>query len=431
MNYRITNKWVILLGAMSAQLAIGALYAWSLFNKPISVAWNEPLREGGYSSAIAMTYAISLVSFALASILSGRIQLIKGPRFTALIGAFLYSGGILLSSRVSSPEMLYLTYGVMAGAGVGFIYVCPLSTLVKWFPHAKGTITGVATAGFAGGAILFKFVISQLLSLEPGAVYTPERISSTFLTLGCIFALMTVIGALLLDVPDGAALGGKGVASEARDFSTAEMLRSLNFYKLLFSDLLALMPGLLVIGLAANIGKGPAALSPAKAAGVVSIVAIFNALGRLSSGKLADKLGALNVYRVMYLLTIIALAVLSFGDMSVYPVFLTAIILIGVCYGSFLSLVPTITGQLFGSKNFSANYACVFQAYGAAALLGIFMKSRVDFSEAFAIAMGTAIAGLLIALTIKQKTPAPSPAKESKRARGRKYSTGSEPKVAV
>ena len=399
MNYRITNKWVILLGAMSAQLAIGALYAWSLFNKPISVAWGLSLKEGGYSSAVAMTYAISLVSFALASIVSGRIQLIKGPRFTTLIGATLYSGGILLSSQVSSPTMLYLTYGVMGGAGVGFIYVCPLSTLVKWFPHAKGTITGVATAGFAGGAILFKEVISRLLGTEG---YTPETISSTFLTLGCIYAAMTFIGALLLDVPEGAAAGGKKIESQARDYKTGEMLRTLNFYKLLFSDLLALMPGLLVIGLAANIGKGPAGLSIEKAAGVVSIVAIFNALGRLASGKLADKLGALNVYRVMYLLTILALAVLSFADLTVYPVFLGAVIVIGICYGSFLSLVPTITGHLFGAKNFSANYACVFQAYGAAAMLGIFMKSRVDFSQAFGIAMGTAIAGLLIAMTIKE-----------------------------
>jgi OFA family oxalate/formate antiporter-like MFS transporter len=384
---------------MSAQLAIGALYAWSLFNKPISVAWGLTPEGGGYSSAVAMTYATSLVSFALASIVSGRMQLIKGPRFTTLIGAALYSGGILLSSQVSSPAMLYLTYGVMGGAGVGFIYVCPLSTLVKWFPNSKGTITGVATAGFAGGAILFKEVISRLLNVE---TYTPETISSTFLTLGCIYAVMTFVGALLLDVPEDASLGGKKIESQAKDLTTGEMLRTLNFYKLLCSDLLALMPGLLVIGLAANIGKGPAGLSVEKAAGVVSIVAIFNAMGRLASGKLADKLGALNVYRVMYLLTIFALAVLSFADLTNYPIFLGAVIVIGVCYGSFLSLVPTITGHLFGAKNFSANYACVFQAYGAAALLGIAMKSRVEFNQAFAIAMGTAIAGLIIAMTIKE-----------------------------
>ncbi len=400
MSYRITNRWVILFGALLAQFAIGALYAWSLFNTPITEAWALPPKAGAdFSSSVAMTYAISLVSFALASILSGRLQLIKGPRFTALIGATLYSGGILLSSQVTSTTMLYFTYGLMGGAGVGFIYVCPLSTLVKWFPSHKGTITGVATAGFAGGAILFKEVIGSLLG---SGAHTPALISTTFLTLGCIYAGMTFIGALLLDVPEGATFGGKKIESQARDYKTGEMLKTLNFYKLLFSDLLALMPGLLVIGLAKNIGTGPGGLTKATAAGVVSIVAIFNALGRLSSGKLADKLGALNVYRVMYLLTILALAVLSFADLTNYPIFLGAVIVVGVCYGSFLSLVPTITGHLFGAQNFSANYSCVFQAYGAAAMLGIFMKSRVEFSQAFAIAMAAAIAGLLIAMSIKE-----------------------------
>jgi len=399
MSYRIKSKWVILVGALLAQFAIGAMYAWSLFNKPISEAWGLVPEGGSYSTKVAMTYAISLVCFALSSLVSGRVQLAKGPRFTALIGAAFYSSGILLSSQVSSPSMLYITYGVMCGIGAGFIYVCPLSTLVKWFPESKGMITGVATAAFAGGAIIFKQVIGALLDVE---IFTPEVISSTFLTLGCIYVALTFIGAALLDIPEGTELTGKKIDSKAKDYKTGEMLKTANFYKLLFSDLLALMPGLLVIGLAANIGKGPAGLSPEKAAGVVSIVAIFNAMGRLISGKLADKLGALNVYRFMYLMTIFALAILSFADLTNYAVFLVAIIIIGVGYGSFLSLVPTITGHLFGGKNFSANYSCVFQAYGAAAMLGIFMKSRVEFTEAFGIAMGAAVAGLILAMTIKE-----------------------------
>lgn len=398
MNYRIENKWVVLFGALLAQLAIGALYAWSLFNKPISQAWGLETGSGGYASSIAMTYAISLVGFSLASMVSGRLQLAKGPRFTALIGATLYSSGILLASQVSSPTMLHLTYGVLGGAGVGFIYVCPLSTLVKWFPTHKGAITGLATAAFAGGAIVFKEVITRLLSAE----YTAELISNTFMTLGLTYMVMTFVGALLLDLPQNCPHAAKMAAKGEKDYTTREMLKSGNFYKLLFSDLLALMPGLLVIGLAANIGKGPAGLTPEKAAGVVSLVAIFNAIGRLVAGKLADKMGALRVYRFMYLLTILALAVLSFADLTVYSVFLTAIVVIGVAYGSFLSLVPTITGQLFGAKNFSANYSFVFQAYGAAAMLGIAMKSKVSYTMAFGIAMGTAILGLIIAMSIKE-----------------------------
>lgn len=397
MNYRIRNRWIVLSGALLAQLAIGALYAWSLFNKPISEAWGL-LKNGGPAPEVMMTYAISLVCFSLASIASGRLQLHKGPRVTALIGATLYTSGILLSSLVKTPQMLYLTYGILGGSGVGFIYVCPLSTLVKWFPNHKGGITGLATGAFAGGAIIFKEVISKLLAADS---YTPEIISATFLTLGIIYGLMTFIGASLLDNPDHWEHTSK-VSSGGIEMGTRQMLKSGNYYKLVFSDLLALMPGLLIIGLAKDIGRDYIGLDYAAAAGVVSIIAIFNACGRLAAGRLADKLGALNIYRFMYLLTIIALAILSFVPLN-YPLFLIVVVVVGVGYGSFLSLVPTITGQLFGAKKFSSNYSFVFQAYGAAAMLGIVIKSKVTYNQAFTIAMSTAIAGLILASTIKHQ----------------------------
>jgi len=176
MKYRIRSKWVVSLAAITVQIAIGALYAWSLFNEPIAQAY------GVLKDNVVTTYSISLVSFALATILSGRVHLKIGPRYTTLIGAFLYTGGILLSSYAASPAMLYLTYGVMAGSGVGFVYVCPLSTLVKWFPNSKGMVTGVATASFAIGGFVFKLVIGNMFNIGVDGVYTPELVSSVFLT---------------------------------------------------------------------------------------------------------------------------------------------------------------------------------------------------------------------------------------------------------
>ncbi len=397
MSYRIKSRWVVVFGALSAQMAIGALYAWSLFNEPISIAYNWEL------NSVVTTYAITLVSFALTMIFSGRLQLKKGPRFTALIGGILYSSGILLSAFITSTPMLYITYGIIGGAGVGFIYVCQLSTLVKWFPTKKGAITGVATAAFAIGAIIFKQVITGLLNISDTTVYTVDMVSNTFLTLGIIFAVMTIGGALLLDVPENKDEASKANGNDGKDYEPKELLRTLNFYKLLFSDLLALMPGLLIIGLAKDIGSQYVGIRDTDlitAAALVGYLALFNAGGRLLSGRLADKFGALRVYRTMYFMTILSLAFLSF--VQVKPVAIIAILIIGVGYGSFLSLVPTITGKLFGSKYFSANYSLIFQAYGAAALLGIFIKKNVSFDQAFTIAMGTAIAGLIVASTIKE-----------------------------
>ncbi len=398
MSYKIKNKWVIVFGALISQMAIGSLYGWSLFNEPISQAYNWDF------DSVVTTYAISLVSFALTMIFSGRLHLKKGPRFTTLIGSVLFSSGIFLSAFATSPVMLYLTYGVMGGSGVGFIYVCQLSTLVKWFRNNKGAITGIATAAFAVGAILFKQLITTMLDISDTTVYTTDMVSTTFMTLGIIYAVMTIGGALLLDVPDTEEVCITSDDSECRDYETKELLRTPNFYKLLFSDLLALMPGLLIIGLAKDIGTqyiGMVDSDIITAAALVGYLALFNAGGRLISGRLADKFGALNIYRIMYLTTIIALAFLSF--VQVKSISIIALLIIGVGYGSFLSLVPTITGKLFGPKNFSANYSLIFQAYGAAALLGIFIKKSVTFDQAFTIAMVTAVAGLSVAMTIRER----------------------------
>jgi OFA family oxalate/formate antiporter-like MFS transporter len=398
MNYKIKNKWIIVFGALVSQMAIGSLYAWSLFNEPISQAYNWDF------DSVVTTYAISLVSFALTMIFSGRLHLKKGPRFTTLIGSVLFSSGIFLSAFATSTWMLYFTYGVMGGAGVGFIYVCQLSTLVKWFRNNKGAITGIATAAFAVGAILFKQVITHMLDISDTTVYTTDMVSTTFLTLGIIYAVMTIGGALLLDVPDTEEICIPSEDSECRDYTTKELLRTPNFYKLLFSDLLALMPGLLIIGLAKDIGTQYIGIKDSDiitAAALVGYLAFFNAGGRLISGRLADRFGALNIYRIMYLTTIISLAFLSF--VQVKPIAIIALLIIGVGYGSFLSLVPTITGKLFGPKYFSANYSLIFQAYGAAALLGISIKKSVTFDQAFAIAMITAVAGLSVAMTIRER----------------------------
>ena len=395
MKYRIRSKWVVSLAAITVQIAIGALYAWSLFNEPIAQAY------GVLKDNVVTTYSISLVSFALATILSGRVHLKIGPRYTTLIGAFLYTGGILLSSYAASPAMLYLTYGVMAGSGVGFVYVCPLSTLVKWFPNSKGMVTGVATASFAIGGFVFKLVIGNMFNIGVDGVYTPELVSSVFLTLAIIYGIMTIGGALLLDVPEKIIPVSKNCKPQNWDHKTGEMLKTKNFYKLLFSDLLALMPGLLVIGLAKDIGMDFVGLNYETAAGIVAIVALTNAAGRLASGILADKLGALNVYRTMYFITIISLAILAFIPLT-YPLFILAILGIAVGYGSFLSLVPTIVGRLFGGKFFSANYSLIFQAYGIAALIGpIIKRNSESYNQTFMIAMGTAIAGLIVAMLIK------------------------------
>lgn len=392
MNFRIRNKWVVLAGAMLALMTIGSIYSWSLFNAPIAEAY------GWSQDEVVRTYSIAIFFFAFSTLVSGRLQISKGPRVTALIGGLLYSGGVILSAFAKTPMMLYLTYGVIAGSGVGFVYVAPLATLVKWFPKHKGTFTGVSVGTFASGSIIFKSVISKLLGNGP---CTPEVITSTFIKVGLIYLVVSVLGSLLLDVPE--ITESKEVAkASSTDFTPSQMVKTGNFFKLFFAFLMATMPGILVIGLAKDIGVELVNLDVAKAAGIVSIIAVFNACGRLLSGILSDKIGALNVLKIVAIITIVSLGILSFVELT-YVTFMVAILGIVLGYGSFLALFPTIVASFYGSSHYSANYGIVYQGYGLAALVGPIIKANSSgYGQTFLISMIIAIVGFVLITQIKQ-----------------------------
>jgi len=382
----MNKKYLVLFGALAAQLTIAGLYAWSIFNAAIvnEFGWNE--------DNVLLTYAIAQFVFAFSTIFSGKLVDKKGPRITLLIGGLLYGGGLVLSSFATTPFMLYITYGVITGAGVGFVYVCPLSTLIKWFPARKGLITGLSVAVFGGGSIIFKEVIAFLLK--------GNDVSGSFLSLGLISMTIIILGSLLVSLPKGYQKGD--TVKQEDDFSTMEMIKTSKFKKTWVMYWLAVIPGLLVLGAAKNIGLDNN-MTAAAAGGLVSILAISNASSRLISGGLSDKFGTLNMLKVIFVITISSLLLISlFSDVT--ALFYIAIIGIAIGYGGFLSLFPTFTNQQFGSYSYGSNYGIVYQAYGLAALSGIFIKSLAgSYTNTFIISAIAGVIGLIIAFTIKER----------------------------
>ena len=385
------NKYVVLVGALLAQVTIAALYAWSVFGIAIE-------RETGWSSdEILLAYSIAQFAFAFSTIISGRLVDVKGPRFTIIIGGILYGGGLILSSFVTSPFMLYVTYGVITGAGVGFVYVSPITTLVKWFPERKGAIIGLSVAVFGGGSILFKDVIAWLL--------VDSDVSTAFLRLGLISVVVIILGGLLTSVPAGFK---KSILHKTdEDYTTKEMLKTPKFYLTSIMFWLAVIPGLLVLGAAKNIGIEVAGLGDAAAATIISILAVSNASSRLISGALSDKVGTLNVLKGQFIVTISALLFLSF--LAKTPaMFYLGVVGIAVGYGGFLALFPTFTNQQWGTFRYGSNYGLVYQAYGLAALTGIIIKSVVgSFTNTFIVAAIAAAIGLGVSFFIKERKTAP------------------------
>lgn len=384
---QIKNKYLVLVGALLAQVTIAGLYAWSIFGTALQT------ERGWSANEILFPYALAQFIFAFSTLLSGRIVDKKGPRIALVIGGLLYGGGLILSSFATSPGMLYITYGILAGAGVGFVYVCPLSTLIKWFPKKRGMITGLSVGVFGGGSIVFQKVISNFLNITD--------VSGAFLNLGIISMVLILIGAMFTNNPENfvktAAVKGK------EDYTTSEMMKTRKFKIVWVMFWLAVIPGLLVLGAAKNIGLEVAGLDSVAAASIISILAISNAGSRLVSGTMSDKFGTLNVLKGIFMITIVSLLSLSFlAETKAF--FYIGVIGVAVGYGGFLALFPTFTNQEFGSFRYGSNYGVVYQAYGLAALSGIFLKSLVgSFTNTFIFSAVAAMIGLGLAFMIKER----------------------------
>ena len=390
LKFNVKNKYLVLVGSLLAQVTIAGLYAWSIFGTAIQS------ERGWGANEILFTYALAQFVFAFSTLFSGRLVDKKGPRPALLIGGLLYGGGLILSSFATSPFILYLTYGVLTGAGVGFVYVCPLSTLIKWFPENKGMITGLSVGIFGGGSIIFKEVISKLL--------VGSDVSGAFFNLGLLSVVLILIGAIFTNNPEG--FEKKTTEKGENDYTTAEMVKTGTFYKTWFMYWLAVIPGLLVLGAAKNIGIEVAGLDGASAAGIISILAVSNAGSRLISGTLSDKFGTLNVLKTIFVITIVSLLSLSFlADIKAICYF--GVIGVAIGYGGFLALFPTFTNQEFGSFRYASNYGVIYQAYGLAALSGIFIKTLAgSFTNTFIISAVAATIGLVLAFMIKERKTA-------------------------
>lgn len=398
---KVMNRWLVVMGAVIVQLCLGAVYAWSLFNQPLVNKF------GWETSDVVLTFSITIATMAIFTIIAGKIQDKIGPRWVATCGGILLGLGLILASNATSITQLYLFYGLIGGAGIGTAYVCPLATCLKWFPDKRGLISGIAVAGFGAGSLVFKPLILTFIA--------SFGVSATFLYLGIIYLVAIVLGAQLLVVPPAnyvpegwtppAASAGGG-----QDFTPGEMLKTMQFYALWFMYLFGCMAGLMVIGLASNIGTDLVNLDAAQAANAVVTVAIFNAAGRIIWGTISDKLGRINSLLAMYLLAALAMFSMSAITMNNLT-FLALCSLIGFCFGGFLALFPSITTDYYGTKNLGTNYGIIFLAYGSAAIIGPIIGTSVPFTQAFLIAGVLCAIGAGMTFLVR-KPPAVSSSRE-------------------
>jgi len=397
---------------MSMNLALGTLYAWSIFVAPLE-------KEFGWKRADTSTvFGIAVVVFALSFIVAGRLQDKFGPFAISLTGGILVSLGFFLCSYTHSLNWLYVCFGVIGGLGNGFGYATPIPVMAKWFPDKRGLAVGLAVGGYGGGSAIFG-PLANLHLIPKYGVHT------TFQILGGIFLVMTLIGAFLLkNPPAGYKPAGWTPAPAAKsaattyDFSPGEVLRTPTFYFMWVAYALGSLAGLMVISQLVPFAKSMKIPGEALQTLTIFVGAIGNASGRILSGWISDAIGRLNVLRLMIGISMIAMPVLYLVGGNVALLYV-AVFVVYWCYGTQLSVNASTTADFWGTKNAGINYGMLFTAWGVAGYFGAKIGgSMYDKYKNYQMAFYTA--GVLAAVALLCELAAKRPALPEKAAAGGK-----------
>ena len=384
------NRWLAVVGGVSMNLALGSLYAWSVFVAPLEAEFGWTRTETSW------VFTIAIVTFALSFVAAGRIQDRRGPRICAVIGATLVGLGFILASFTSSLPFLYVAFGFVVGAGNGFGYATPIPVGSKWFPDKRGLVVGLMVAGYGGGSAIFGPVATALIS-EYG--WRP-----TFRILGVVLFLMCMLGTLLLKNPppgyrpEGWSPATAPTERTLRDIPTREMLRMPTFYFLWVAFCLGTTAGLMTISQLVPFARS-AGMGAAAAAFAITVGALGSTSGRIVSGWLSDVVGRLTTLRIMILVSAVAMpALFMWREQAILFYILVAVIY--WCFGTQLSVFATTAADFFGTRYLGLNYGLLFTAYGVAGLLGPIIAGRVfdafdDYQVAFFIAAGLSIVALI------------------------------------
>jgi OFA family oxalate/formate antiporter-like MFS transporter len=358
------NRWWRVFGGLMMNIALGTLYAWSVFVAPLE-------KEFGWKRAqTSMVFTIAVVVFALTFIVAGRLQDKFGPFWVSLTGAILVSLGFFLCAYTNSLNYLFICFGVIGGLGNGFGYATPIPVMAKWFPDKRGLAIGLAVGGYGAGSALFG-PLANLYLIPNYGVHTAFKI------LGVIFLVMTVIGALLLkNPPAGYKPAGwtpapptAKTSATTQEFTPGEVLATPAFYFMWIAYALGTSAGLMVISQLVPFAKSVHISSAALATMALFVGAAGNASGRILSGWMSDALGRLNVLRLMIAVSMVSMPLLYMAGGNVTALYVMVFIVYW-CYGTQLSVNASATADFFGAKNAGMNYGMLFTAWGVAGIIG-------------------------------------------------------------
>lgn len=409
-NQKLPNRWLLAAGGVLMQLALGAVYAWSVFRDPL-------MKTFGWSiSEVTLTFSISILFLGFAAFLGGLWMSRVGPRTVGIAAGFCYGLGVSLASLSGGRLwVLYLSYGVLGGIGLGLGYIVPVATLVKWFPDRRGFITGLAVAGFGGGALVTAPVAAALI----------QRVGvlPTLAILGIVYLVMVIAGASIMRnppqgwAPEGWQPSAKNQAQRAvRDYTLQEGLATWQWYVLWTILFLNVTAGISIISQAAPMAKEITGVPPLVAAGMVGIISIANGLGRLLWAWFSDAVGRRNVFLIMFLFQAALFFLMPAQHEFAILTGLAFIVL--SCYGGGFGTMPAFATDYFGPKSIGSIYGLMLTAWGFAGVFGPLLIARIreatgSYSGALIILAWVMLVSTALPLILHSPRPAAQPVRVS------------------
>ncbi len=413
-NEKVMNRWLAVVGAVMIQLALGAIYAWSVFTPQLTKAgWTKVDTQ--------IVFGLGLAFFAIVMVFAGKKLATWGPQKLSIISGIVLGAGYLLAGIFAGTNfwLVAILIGVVGGSGIGFGYVVPIAVGMRWFPDKKGMITGLAVAGFGFGAMGW-----VKLAGAWGHLIENIGLPNTWIAYGIAFAAMVIFGGLFMKMPpegwspegysaeDAAAAGDDDEA-----FESSEMLKTPQFYMIWMTFFFGASAGLMSIGLMklypmeALQAAGLSTLEASAVAGTAMAVffSLANGLGRIGWGTISDKLGRKTSIIIMSATQ--GIVVLAFTAMAGTPALLyLCATLIGFNFGGNFALFPAMTADTFGTKNVGNNYPFIFLSYGVGGIVGPIMGGMLgdmgNFPLAFTICGIACLVGAALIATVKKPVKA-------------------------
>jgi MFS family permease len=377
------NRWMVPPAALCIHLCIGQVYAFSVFNLPMSkligIAKSAP--DDWKLTDLGWIFSIAIFVLGFSAAVLGRWVEEGGPRRTMFTAALCFGGGFLIGALGVSVHQLwivYLGYGVLGGIGLGLGYISPVSTLIKWFPDRPGMATGMAIMGFGGAAMIAAPLSVWLMSVFS----TPTHIgvAETFVVLGIVYAIFMLVGAAIVRLPPP---GWKpeGFVPPAqpkklvttKDVYVYQALKTPQFWLMWIVLCMNVTAGIGVLGQTSAMSQEmfPGRVTAAAAGGFVGLLSIFNMAGRFFWASTSDAIGRKNTYFVFFALGVVLYALVPyFGRAGNLPLFILCFLIIISMYGGGFATVPAYLKDMFGTRYVGAIHGWLITAWSAAGVLG-------------------------------------------------------------